>query len=70
MGHSSATRNVLTFPARKTPHYLHSSRMPSLAQQKLLNVMQRYDRMMRDRPTDAAQVLEDVDLLLRHVYDV
>lgn len=52
----------------KKPHYSHSSRLPLSTQQTLLNVMQRFDQMMLTRPNDAATLLVQVDILMRHVY--
>lgn len=61
-------RKVLQFQPRQTPSFSYASHMPCSAQRKLSNMTDRFDLMMRDRPIDAAQFLEEVDLLMRHVY--
>lgn len=67
MGESSPKLIAFRQPVNK-PHYSHSTHMPYSTQQQLWNVMQRYDRMMLERPEDAAKLLDRVDLLMRHVY--
>jgi hypothetical protein len=59
---------VLDFTGRpQTPRYSNASSLPSSAQSKLLELVSRYDRLMKDRPVDAAEVLEWVEKIL-HLY--
>ncbi len=41
----------------QTPIFLNAKHLPSSAQSKLYELITRFDRLMRERPGDAAQIL-------------
>lgn len=57
---------ILDFQARpQTPRYLYASALPLPAQAKLSEIMQRFDRVMKERPAVAERILWYAEQILQ-----
>lgn len=69
MGMPRRSLKVLNFSSKpQSPKFSHASAMPSSGQAKLLELMARFDKVMKERPEVAVRILVHAEHVL-HMFN-